>query len=128
LLARLEGDTVAHEAELTVGRGEPIWSLQGTIRESVRAEAAKRMNGGVTPSPPATDTGAAPSSGSKKVAFDNEPSASFIVVGSTGARGRKANRRRKNRVANQATAAAAPATVPVSVLTSSLPTGAAMYS
>jgi len=52
VIARLEGDMVAHEAELTIGRGEPVWSSRETIRESVDAEAAKRMNGDVTPSPP----------------------------------------------------------------------------
>jgi len=51
VIARLEGDTVAHEAELTIDRGVPVWSSWETIRGSVGAEAAKRMNGGVTHSP-----------------------------------------------------------------------------
>jgi len=33
VIARLEGDTVAHEAELTIGRGEPVWSSRETVRE-----------------------------------------------------------------------------------------------
>jgi len=128
VIARLERDTVAHEAELTVGRGEPVWSSRETIRGSVRAEAAKRMNGGVTPSPPPADVGVAPSSGNKKVAFDECPDAGFVVVN---ARGRKANRRRRTRVASQAAALdpnPAPAPVPTTVPVSSPPTGAAMYS
>jgi len=89
VIARLEGDTVAHEAELTVGSGEPVWSSRESIRGSVRAEAAKRMNGGVTPSPPPADVGVASSSGSKKVAFVESPDSGFVVVGP---RGRKANK------------------------------------
>jgi len=38
VIARLEGDTVAHEAELAIGRGEPGWSSWGAIQGSVRAE------------------------------------------------------------------------------------------
>jgi len=37
VIARLEGDMVAHEAELTIGRGEPVWSSRENIRGSVRA-------------------------------------------------------------------------------------------
>jgi len=128
VIARLEGDTVAHEAELTIGRGEPVWGSLETIRTSVRAEAAKRMNGGGTPSPPPADVGVASSSGSKKVAFDESPDAGFVMVT---ARGRKANRRRRSRVAGPAAASnpdPAPAPVPTAVPLSSPPTGAAMYS
>jgi len=123
VIARLEGDTVAHEAELTVGRGEPVWSSRETIRGSVRAEAAKRMNGGVTPSPPPADVGVAFSSGGKKVAFEESPDAGFVVVGKRRSRGGKANRRRRN-----PDPAPAPAPVPAAVPVSSPPTGAAMYS
>ena len=129
----MEGDTVAHEAELTVGRGEPVWSSRETIRESVRAEAAKRMNGDVTPSLPPADVGVASSSGHRKVAFVESPNDGFVVVGSKNARGRR--NRRRSKVAGTAVAAnpipalvpilaAAPTAVPVS----SPPTGAAMYS
>jgi len=52
VIARLEGDTVSPEAKLTIGRGETVWSSRETIRDSVRVEAAKPMNGDVTPSPP----------------------------------------------------------------------------
>jgi len=126
VVARLEGDTVAHKAELMIGRGEPGWSSRDTIWESVRAEAAKRMNGDVTPSPPPADVGVASSSNSKKVAFEGFPDARFIRVGKKGARGHKANRRNRNRDAGPAviaTAAPVSAFVPVS----SPPTGAAMY-
>jgi len=126
VIARLEGDTVAHEAELTAGRGEPVWSSRETIRGSVRAEAAKRMNGGVTPSPRPTDVGVASSTGSKKVAFDESPDTGFITVR---AGGRKANRRKRNKVAGMAAATTpAPVSVPAAIPMSSLSTGAAMYS
>jgi len=126
VIARLEGDTVAHEAELTVGRGEPVWSCRETIRGSVHAEAAKRMNGGVTPSPPLADVGVASSSGSKKVAFDKSPDTGFVTVK---AGGRKANRRRRDKVTGTATATTpAPVSVPAAIPVSSPPTGAAMYS
>jgi len=128
VIARLEGDTVAHEAELTVGRGEPVWSSRETIRGSVRAEAAKRMNGGVTPSPPPTNVGVASSSGGRKVAFDESPDAGFVVVNT---RGRKADKRKRSRAAGPAATsgpAPAPATIPAAVPVSSPPTGAAMYS
>jgi len=131
VIARLEGDTVAHEAELTVGRGEPVWSSRETIRESVRAEAAKRMNGDVTPSPPPADIGVASSSGSKKVAFEKSLDTGFVVVDRKDARGRKANRRRQARISSPDTASApapAPAPIPTTVPVSSPPTGAAMYS
>jgi len=127
VIARLEGDTVAHEAELIIGRGEPVWSSRETIRGSVRAEAAKRMNGGVTPSPPPTDTGVASSSGSKKVAFEESPDTGFTVVERKNARGRGATKRRRRRDAGPA-AVPTPAPVPVVVPVSSPPTGAAMYS
>jgi len=129
VIARLEGDTVAHEAELTIGRGETVWGSRETIRGSVRAEAAKRMNGGVTPSPPPTDAGVASSSGSKKVAFVESPDAGFVVVDRKNARGGKASgrRRRRDPVTNPA-AASTHAPVPVAVPVSSRPTGAAMYS
>ena len=93
VIARLERDTVAHEAELTIGRGEPVWSSRETIRGSVRAEAAKRMNGGVTPSPPPADVGVASFSGSKRVAFEASPDSGFVVVDRKNARGCRANRR-----------------------------------
>jgi len=126
VIARLEGDTVAHEAELTIGRGEPVWSSRETIRGSVRAEAAKRMNGGVTPSPPPADVGVGSSSGVKKVAFDESPDTGFVTVK---AGGRKTNRRRRNKVAGTA-AATTPASVsvPAAIPVSSPRTGAAMYS
>jgi len=125
VIARLEGDTVAHEAELTIGRGEPVWSSRETIRGSVRAEAAKHMNGGVTPSPPPADIGVASSSGSKKVAFDDLPDAGFVMVN---AGGRKTNRRRRNKVAGEAAAATpAPIPAPTAIPVSSPPTGAVMY-
>jgi len=128
VIARLEGDTVAHEAELTIGRGEPVWSSRETIRGSVRAEAAKHMNGGVTPSPPPpTDVGVASSSGDKKVTFDVSPDTGFVVVDRKSTRGCKANRRRKNPVTVPA-AVAIPARVPMAVPVSVAPTGAAMYS
>ena len=126
VIARLEGDTVAHEAELTIGRGEPVWSSRENIRGSVRAEAAKRMNGGVTPSPPPpADIGVASSSSSKKVPFEDSPDTGFVVVDKKGTRGRKANRRA--RTTNPA-AASAPVAVPAAVPVPSPPTGAAMYS
>ena len=130
VIARLQGDTVAHEAELTVGRGETVWSSRKTIRESVRAEAAKRMNGDVTPSPPPpADVGVASSSGGKKVAFDESPDARFVVVGERKARGRRANRRRNARTASQTAAATpAPTPVPTAVPVPSPLTGVAMYS
>jgi len=129
VIARLEGDTVAHEAELTVGRGEPVWSSRETIRESVRAEAAKRMNGDVTPSPPPTDVGVASSSGDKKVTFDESPDAGFVEVGKRRGRRRKSNRGSGTPVAGTASATThAPAPVPVAVAVSFPPTGAAMYS
>jgi len=127
VIARLEGDTVAHEAELAVGRGEPVWSSRETIRGSVRSEAAKCMNDDVTPSPPPTDVGVASSSGSKKVAFDELPDTGFVMVGRKDARGREANRRGRNRVTGPV-AATTPAPVPVAIPESSPPTGAAMYS
>jgi len=127
VIARLEGDTVAHEAELTISRGEPVWSSRETIRGSVRAEAAKRMNGGVTPSPPPADVGVASSSGGKKVAFEESPDTGFVVVDRKNTRGRKANRQRKTPVAVPA-AVAIPTPVPMAVQVSVAPTGAAMYS
>jgi len=96
VIAQLEGDTVAHEAELTIGRGEPVWSSRETIRESVRAESAKRMNGDVTPSPPPADIGVVSSSAGKKVAFDVSPDAGFIEVDRRRTRGGKAVRRRRD--------------------------------
>jgi len=126
VIARLEGDTVAHEAELAIGRGEPVWSSRENIRGSVRAEAAKRMNSGVTPSPPPADVRVASSSGSKKVVFHESTDPGFVVVG-TG--GRKANRRRRNKVAAPAAAKRpTPVSVPVTVPVSSPPTRVAMYS
>jgi len=127
VIARLEGDTVAHEAELTIGRGEPVWSSRENVRGSVRAEAAKRMNGGVSPSPPPANAGvASSSSSSKKVAFEVSPEAGFVVVE---ARGCKANRRRRNKVAGTTSVVT---TAPVPVLSAAPvpppPTGAAMYS
>ena len=122
VIARLEGDTVAHEAELTIGRGEPVWNSRETIRGSVRAEAAKRMNGGVTPSPPPADVCVASSSGDKKVAFAESPDAGFVEVPKKRRRNRRSGR--ETRPATVAT----PAPVPVAVPVSSPPTGAAMYS
>ena len=127
VIARLEGDTVAHEAELTIGRGEPVWSSRETIRESVRAEAAKRMNGDVTPSPPPADVGVGSSSSGKKVAFDETPEAAFVEDRRRCARGGKANRRRGDWVASPAVPSA-PAPVPFVVPVSSPPTEAAMHS
>jgi len=133
VIARLEGDTVAHEAELTIGRGEPVWSSRETIRESVRAEAAKRMNGDVTPSPLPTDVGVASSSGLRKVAFVESPNDKFVVVGRKDARGRL-NRRRSKVAGPAAAATPTPAPVPIldaaptAVPVSSPPTGAAMHS
>jgi len=103
VIARLEGDTVAHEA------------------------ATRRMNGGVTPSSPPADVGVASSSGNKKVAFEDSPDTGFVVVGKRNARGGKANRRRRKPVTGL-TAASASAPVPVAVPVSSPPTWAAMYS
>jgi len=114
VIAQLEGDTVAHEAELTIGRGEPVWSSRVTIRESVCAAAAKRMNGDVTPSPPPTNAGVASSWGGKKVALDGTSDAGFEVVNGRKSRDRRANRQRNKGVANPATAAA-PAPLPVAV-------------
>jgi len=119
VIAQLEGDTVGHKPELTIGRGEPVWSWQETIRESVPAEAAKCMNGDVTPSPLPADAGVAFSSGGRKVTFDESPDTGFVVVGES-RRGYK----RKTRLAAIATPAPVPAAVPVS----SPSTGAAMYS
>jgi len=127
VIARLEGDTVAHEAELAIGRGEPVWSSRETIRESVRAEAAKRMNGDVTPSPPPADFGVASSSGSKKVAFDESPDAGFVTTDRRRKRGRRTNRKGNGHDAGPANPSA-PALVRVAVPVSSPPTGAAMYS
>ena len=127
VIARLEGDTVAHEAELTIGRGEPVWSSRETIRGSVRAEAAKRMNGDVTPSPPPADVGGASSSGNRKVAFEESHDTGFVVVDRKNICGRKANRRRKDRVTGPA-AVTTLAPVPIAVPVSVAPTGAAMYS
>jgi len=127
VIARLEGDTVAHEGEFTIGRGEPVWSSRETIRESGRVEAAKRMNGDVTPSPPPPGAGVASSSGGKKVSFDGTSDAGFEVVDGRKSPGRRADRQRTKRVTNPATVAAptpAPVTIPVSLP----PTGAAMYS
>jgi len=126
IIARLEGDTVAHEAELTIGRGEPVWSSRETIRGSVRAEAAKRMNGGVTPSPPPADVGVASSAGGKKVTFDESSDAGFVEVRKRNNRGRGTSRRRENKV--DGPTISAPAPVPVAVPASTPPTGAAMYS
>jgi len=123
VIARLEGDTVAHEAELMVGRGEPVWSSRGTVRESVRAEAAKRMNGNVTPSPPPADDGATPSLDDKKVTFDETPADGFVKVEKRRHRGGK----RRNRVAGPVTPSA-PAPPAVVVPVTLPPTGAAMYS
>ena len=118
VIARLEGDTVAPEAGLMIGRGEPVWSSRETIQGSVRAEAAKRMNGGVTPSPPPTDVGVASFSGSKKVAFEESPDTGFVVVDRKDADGRKANRRRRGWVTGPA-AASTPSPVSVTVPVSS---------
>jgi len=131
VIARLECDTVAHEAELTSGRGEPVWSSRETIWGSVRAEAAKRMNGGVTPSPPPDDVGVASSSGGRKVAFDESTNTGFVVVDRKDARGRKAGRRRHYKTAGPAATAKpalVPFPVPATVPVSSPLTGAAMYS
>jgi len=130
VIARLEGDTVAHEAELTIGRGEPVWSSRETIRTSVRAEAAKRMNGGVTPSPPPpANVGVASSSNGRKVAFDESTDTGFVLVDRKKTGGGRANRRRRARVTSPAAASTtAPVAVPAAVLASSPPTGAAIYS
>jgi len=125
VIARLEGDTVAHVAELTIGKVKPVWSSRVTIRGSVRAEAAKRMNGGVTPSPPPTDVGVASSSGSKKVALDESLDTGFVVVDTNNARGRKSNRWRRDQGTGP-TAASTQTPVPVAVPVSSPATGAAM--
>ena len=122
VIARLEGDTVAHEAELTVGRGEPVWSSRETIRESVRAEAAKRMNGNVTPSPPPANASVTPSPGDKAVTFDETPTDGYVKVARRSHRGK-----RRNRVAGPVNLPA-PAPPAVIVPVSLPPTGAAMYS
>jgi len=127
VIAQLESESVAHEAELTIGRGEPVWSWRERIRESVRAEAAKRINGDVTPSPPPNDTGVASSSGGRKVAFDESPDAGYVEVGKKKLRSRKANRLRRD-LATGSTTATAPDPVPVTVPESSPPTSMAMYS
>ena len=77
------------------------------------SEAAKRMNDGVTPSPPPTDVGVASSSGSKKVAFDESPDTGFVVVGRKDARGREANRRGRNRVTGPVAATTPPPLFPL---------------
>ena len=128
VIARLEGDTVAHEAELAIGRGEPVRSSRENIRGSVRAEAAKRMNGDVTPSPPPADVGVASSSGGKKVAFETSPDTGFVVVGKRNTYGRKTNKRRRDPVTGPAATTTTLAPVPVAVPVSSPSTGAAMYS
>jgi len=128
VIAWLEGDTVAHEAELTVGRGEPVWSSPEAIRGSVRAEAAKRMNGGVTPSPPPTaDIGVASSSGCKKVTFEESADNDYVVIDRKNSRDRRANKGRKDPVTGPV-AAWTPATAPAAIPVSSPPTEAAMYS
>ena len=116
VIARLEGDTVAHEAELTIGRGEPVGSSREKIQGSVRAEAAKRMNSDVTPSPPPTNVCVASSSGGKKIAFAVSPDDGFVVVGT---RGRKAQRRRRNVAGPVAATAPDQVPVPAAVLVSS---------
>jgi len=127
VIALLEGDTVAHEAELTIGIGEPVWSSWETIRESVHAEAAKRMNGDVTPSPPPADTGATASPGDKKVTFGETPTTGFVEVVRCRARKGKAYRMRGDGIVSPATP---PAPVPLAVVipVSLPPTRAAMYS
>jgi len=128
VIARLEGDTFAHDAELTIGRGEPVWSSRENIRWSVCAEAAKRLNGGVTPSPPhPADVGGTSSSSSNKVAIDESTDAGFVVVDRTNAHGRKVNRRRRTRVTSRAVASSLVA-IPAAVPVPSPPTGAAMDS
>jgi len=128
VIARLEGDSVAHEAEWTVSRGEPMWSSGEMIRNSVRAEAAKRMNGGVTPSPPpAADLGAPSVSGGKQVSFDESSTAGFVEAKRKRSGNRKANRDRKGK-ATGPVSAAAPAPVSHVVPASCPLTGAAMYS
>ena len=127
VIPRVEGDSVAHEAELTVGPGETVWSSRENIRGSVRADADKHMNGGVTPSPPPTDVCVACSSSSQKVAFVVSPDNEFVVVDRKNTGGCKTNRRRKNGVTGPV-AASTPAPAPATVAMSSPPTGAAMYS
>jgi len=127
VIAQPESDSVAHEAELMIGRGEPVWSWRERIRESVRAEAAKRMNGDVTPSPPPNDTGVASSSGGRKVAFDESPDAGFVEVGKKKFSSRKANRLRRDQ-ATRPTTATGPDPVLVTVPELSPRTSAAMYS
>jgi len=127
VITRLEGDTVAHETELTIGRGEPVWGSRDKIHELVHAEAAKCINGDVTLSPPPSNIRVAFSSGSRKVCFDESSNAGFVEVGKKFSRGCKANRRRRDRVTDP-TAVTAHVPVPVAVPVSSTPTGAAMYS
>ena len=129
VIGRPEGDTVAHEAALTIGRGEDVWSSRETIRGSVGDKAARPMNGNVIPSPPPTDVGVASSSDGKKVPFDETPDAGFVVVGKGRTRGRKADRKRKNRVAGPAApSTSAPDHVAIILPVLSNPTGAARYS
>ena len=124
----MEGDTVAHEAELTVTRGEPVWNAGENIPESVRAEAAKPIpvNGNVTSSPPPAHVGVVSSSRGKKVAIDETPGAGFVEDGRKDTRGRKANRKRRNPAISQ-TGTAAPPPVPVGVQAPTPLTGVARY-
>ena len=105
-----------------------MWGSREKIRNSVRTEAAKRMNGGLTPSPPPTaNAGALSSSGGKQVSFDESSTAGFVEVKKKRAGGRKANRDMRNKATGSVTAAA-PAPFPQAVLASSPSTGAAIYS
>jgi len=115
VIARLEGDSVTHEAELMVNRGEPMWGSRETIRESVRVEAVKRINGGMTPSPPPAANVDAPSSScGKQVSFDESSATGFVEVRKKRTRGRKANKDTRGR-ATDPVIAAAPAPVPLPV-------------
>jgi len=49
VFARLEGNSVAHEMELAVHKGEHVWGTREQARRSALEAAAKRMNGDVFP-------------------------------------------------------------------------------
>jgi len=128
IIARLERDSVAHEVELVVRRGEPIWGSREKIRVSVHVEAAKRMKGDVTPSPSSPfDIGVPSQSDGKQVSFDESSLSGFDEVGRKPARSHRANRKRKEQVAGPP-AAKAPAPTPIAIPVPSLPMGAAMHS
>ena len=67
--------------------GKSLFGWREQIRESVRTEAAKRMNGDMTLSPPPTDVCVTSTSGDKRVTFDEFPNPGFVEVGKRCARG-----------------------------------------